>query len=146
MAKDKVWVDCPICGSDGSMSLKTNKIFESNKSDFGPIKVSGLSGYFCKKCGDGFFNIKSQNIINAHIAEVRAIRASKVVMVSEVTTLEMLAKTLHSSKQYAHKIMREGKVPAVYVAGEMKPFNQSILKAKEIYSARLKRERKLVKN
>lgn len=130
MAKDKKWVDCPICGTDGSMNFQKGKTFEVKKTLIGKVKIENLSGYFCKECKDGFYDSKSQKIINAKLAEIKAIEASKVVTVSEVATLESLANELKTSKQFAHRIMKEGKLPYVIFAGQIHPYQKTLEEAK----------------
>ncbi|TGK79217.1 hypothetical protein EHQ23_19365 [Leptospira bourretii] len=140
MAKDKVWVDCPVCGEEKSMEFRKNQVFNASNEDFGKIKVEGLSGYFCKACSDGFFDISSKNKIKFAISEAKAKALSEIVKAVEVETIARLAKELHTSKTYAIQAMREGKVSSVFVAGEMRPFRKSIEEAKKMYLAKKKKK------
>ena len=72
MAKDKKWIDCPVCGASGSMVLKKNRTFESNIKDLGTLKVTKLFGYFCKECNDGIYHISSENKIEEAIRRKKA--------------------------------------------------------------------------
>ncbi|TGN08605.1 YgiT-type zinc finger protein [Leptospira bandrabouensis] len=143
MAKDKKWVDCPVCGSAGSMVLETNKTFESNIKDLGKIKVTGLTGYFCKVCKDGFFNRTSANKIEeAHMRLKAEIESSKV-HVSEVVHVREVTKILHNSRQDAYRLMKTGKLPYVLVAGEIHPYRRTIEEAKKKLIVGKSQKRKL---
>lgn len=141
MARDKVWIDCPVCGEEKSMEFRKNQVFNASNEEYGKIKVEGLSGYFCKVCSEGFFDISSRNEIKLAISEAKAKALSEIVKVAEVETIERLAKALHTSKTYAIQAMREGKVSSVYITGEMRPFRKSIEEAKKMYLAKIKKKK-----
>lgn len=140
MARDKVWVDCPICGEEKSMEFRKNQVFKVSNKDIGEINVGGLSGYFCKSCSEGFYDISSKNKIKFAISEAKAKALSEKVKAADIETIARLAKVLHTSNTYAIQAMREGKVSSVLVAGEMRPFKESIEQAKALYLARKKKK------
>ena len=115
MAKDKKWVDCPSCGSIGTMKFSNKKTFEVKHKELGDVKLNKLSGYFCKKCDDGFFTIKSENTIEAHLAELQARKDADKVKASDLILVEDLARKWKKTKQYIHKLMNEGKIHYVYI-------------------------------
>ncbi|TGM22019.1 hypothetical protein [Leptospira meyeri] len=131
MAKDKKWVDCPVCGSAGSMVLETNRTFESNIKDLGKLKVTGLSGYFCKVCKDGFFNRSSMNKIEEAHMRLKAESESQVVRVSEIVRVSEVTKVLHKTRQEVYRMMKTGKLPYVLVAGEIHPYQRTLEVAKK---------------
>ncbi|TGM87894.1 type II toxin-antitoxin system MqsA family antitoxin [Leptospira licerasiae] len=131
--KEKVWKDCPSCGSRDSMQYKkkqkfTAKVHGSDET----VNVTDLDGYFCSVCGEGIYTRQSQAKINEEVARVKAIIASKEVTVSEVIKVEELTGLLKTTRQNIHSMMKTGKLPYVIVSGEMKPYRATLTKAREL--------------
>ncbi len=67
--KEKRWIDCPLCGSKGTMEYKKNISEKYCHNDCKPITIDHLDGQFCTVCKDGFFSIKSMKKINSTLAD-----------------------------------------------------------------------------
>ena len=126
MAKDKKWVDCPSCGSSGTMQFTNKRVFQVKHKELGKIMIENLSGYFCKKCDDGFFNIKSENAIEAHLADLQARKDADKVKASDLILVEDLAQKWKKTKQYIHKLMNEGKIKYVYIGKLRFPLKEEL--------------------
>ena len=113
--KEKNWVDCPICGSKGSMVFKSNLSENYQIKNYGSVKIIGLAGQFCKVCKDGFYNIKSQNHINAIVAEFKARKDANSVVAAELVSVDEMARRLKMTRQSIHKMMTKGKIKYVFV-------------------------------
>jgi YgiT-type zinc finger domain-containing protein len=63
--KDKVWKDCPICGMKNSMEFREGvKFHVGTRKNLVERTVTGLSGFFCTECGEGFFSEESNKRVN----------------------------------------------------------------------------------
>jgi YgiT-type zinc finger domain-containing protein len=113
--KEKKWIDCPSCGSKGSMKLKNNVSETYRNPGYGPITVKQLDGYFCAVCGEGIYTIKSNKKIVSTLADEKARQDSKRIVASEILDVESVAKTLAVTRQRIHQMMDEGKISYVYV-------------------------------
>ncbi len=113
--KEKKWVDCPSCGSKGSMLYRKNISETYCNPGYHPITVTGLDGHFCRVCDEGIFSIKSNKKIASSIAEGKALQDSDKIVASSITDVDSVAKTLSVSRQRVHQMMDEGKLSYVYV-------------------------------
>lgn len=59
---DAVWCDCPICGAKDSVHYLKDIVESITPLGLEPLTISGLSGYFCDLCNDGFYDSKSIKI------------------------------------------------------------------------------------
>jgi YgiT-type zinc finger domain-containing protein len=117
--KIKKWKDCPSCGAKNTMKLK-NSISETYRlNGYKPITINSLEGYFCSECGEGFYSLRAEKIINSKLAEEKAIQDSDKVVASELMEIDTIAKKLSVSRQRIHQMMNEGKIKYVYV-GKLK--------------------------
>jgi len=123
--KEKKWVDCPSCGSKGSMQYRKNITETYRNSGYNPIKVAGLDGYFCRVCNEGIFTIKSNKKIASSIAEGKALQDSDKIVASSITDVDSVAKTLSVSRQRVHQMMDEGKLSYVYVGKNRFPLKSN---------------------
>ena len=128
--KEKNWVDCPLCGSKNSMVFKSNLSETYNVKDYGSIKITGLSGQFCKVCKDGFYNIKSRNQINALVAEFKARKDANSVVAADLVSVDQMAKKLKKTRQSIHKMMNNGKIKYVFVGDIRLPLKHQELAIK----------------
>ncbi len=129
MAKDKKWIDCPVCGASGSMVLEKNRTFESNIKDLGTLKVTKLFGYFCKECNDGIYHISSENKIEEAYMRLKAQVDSTKVKVNEVVSIKNIMEVLEKSRQEVYRMMKTGILPYVLVAGEIHPYKKTVEEA-----------------
>ncbi len=113
--KEKIWVDCPACGSSGTMVYKKNISETFRHTDYKPVTISGLDGYFCSVCGDGIYSSKSRNRIDCLLADEKARQDSTRTLASELTMVDTIAKKLSVSRQRVHQMMDEGKLSYVYI-------------------------------
>jgi YgiT-type zinc finger domain-containing protein len=113
--KEKKWVDCPSCGSKGSMKYKKSITETYRNAGYEPISVEHLDGYYCAVCGDGIFTIKSNKRIMAELAEEKARQDSKRIVASDILDVDSIAKKLSVTRQRIHQMMDEGKISYVYV-------------------------------
>ncbi len=68
--------DCLLCGERNSVEFKKDietKIIPSTGEP--PIAISGLDGYFCSRCGDGFYTEESVEKFWLKLKEERNKRA-----------------------------------------------------------------------
>ncbi|MEM7184782.1 MAG: hypothetical protein AAF518_28060 [Spirochaetota bacterium] len=110
MARDKEWIDCPVCGAKDSMVWKTNvtETFKSKALGIEPYQVTGLEGHFCSECGDGFFTRKSENKIRAEMVRQKSFYLAKVTLFKDLLTPDHLAKELGVTRQRINTMMNEG--------------------------------------
>ena len=125
--KDKKWVDCPVCGETNSMIFKTDVSENLNIKDYGNLKINNIEGYYCKNCKDGILTRKSQNYINAAIAEFKAKKDAEVTVAADLISVDEMAKKLKLSRQSIHKMMNIGKIRYVFVGDIRLPLkNQKV--------------------
>jgi excisionase family DNA binding protein len=113
--KEKVWKDCPSCGSKDSMKFKKDLKEKLKYLDYGNLLVEKLEGYECSKCKDVVFMKKSQSIINSKIAELKAKVDSDRIVASKLASVDEIAKRLKVSRQAVHKMMNNGRIRYVFV-------------------------------
>jgi hypothetical protein len=113
--KEKKWIDCPSCGSKGSMISKKGIYETYTLKNYSPIKIGPLEGDFCSVCNKGFFTIKSEKIINSKLAEEKARQDSERTVASQLLDIDTIAKKLKVTRQRIHQMMNEGKLQYVYV-------------------------------
>jgi hypothetical protein len=92
------------------------------------FSVRGLSGQFCRECGDGFLTPKAEKKLSAAMKahnEAEKVRAVDVASVAEA------AKALEVTPQAVHKAMIEGRLRAVYCGGLLLPVRAGIAEAKQ---------------
>lgn len=130
--KEKKWTDCPSCGSKGTMKSKKGIYETYNLKGYAPIKVGPLEGQFCSVCGDGFYSIKSERILNSQIAESKAKQDSKRTVASDLLDVDTIAKKLGISRQRIHQMMSEGKLQYVYVGSLRFPLKRNEARFKSI--------------
>ncbi|WCL50684.1 hypothetical protein [Leptospira sp. GIMC2001] len=128
--KDKVWKDCPSCGSQGSMKKKLNLKTNFIVKDYGKEMVNGLEGYECNKCGDAIFSKRSQSKINATIAELKAKVDSDKVVASQLASVDEMAKKYKITRQAIHKMMNNGKIRYVFVGDIRLPLKDQNIQVK----------------
>lgn len=63
------WVDCPCCGTKGSMEYRHGIECEAKVKGYLPIKVGPLDGHFCNHCNDGFYTKESAQLRESQIAK-----------------------------------------------------------------------------
>ena len=122
--REKEWVDCPVCGSEGTMELKNNIVKMITPKGYEAVKVGPLSGYFCKKCGEGFYTRESIKKREQQLADGIAKQSSTKITVDKLGDVTLICKKLKVSRQRVHKMMDEGKIPYVYVRETKWPIEQ----------------------
>ncbi len=55
----KRWVNCPSCGSTGTMKYKENLYHTFTRSTGQEYKIGPLEGHFCTQCNDGIYTEES---------------------------------------------------------------------------------------
>jgi hypothetical protein len=130
--KEKNWINCPSCGSRGTMKPKQGIYETYNIKGYAPIKVGPLDGQFCLVCGDGFYSIKSGRTVNSQIAESKAKQDSDRTVASELLDVNTIAKKLGISRQRIHQMMSEGKLQYVYVGSLRFPLKRNEARLKKI--------------
>ncbi len=113
--KEKKWVDCPACGSKGTMNQRDGITKTFRHAGYVPIRIDGLDGRFCTACKDGFYSISSTRRINSILAEEKAKQDSSRVVASELLDVDHVVRRLAVTRQRVHKMMDEGKLHYVYV-------------------------------
>lgn len=108
MAKDKEWVDCPLCGRKGSMVFHKNISRTYKSKNIKKFEVTGLEGYFCINCKDGFFTRRSMNKIRAEMVYHKAKYLSSIVTLSDLVPSNEVAEVLGVSKQRVSTMIKEG--------------------------------------
>ena len=97
-----------------------------------PEKLTGLDGQFCTKCGDGFWSIASERKIARHLAKHMALHDSSRVFAADLASIQEAAKHLRVSAQGVHKMIEDGRLRSVMVAGKRLPIRTDVMKkAKE---------------
>ena len=136
--KEKKWVDCPSCGSKGTMKRREGVAKTFRHADYAPIRIRGLDGYFCASCGDGIYSPRSTARINSVLAEEMAKRDSSRVPASDLLEVDQVVRRLAVSRQRVHKMMDEGKLHYVYVGALRFPTvrNDFSLLKKRIHATR----------
>jgi hypothetical protein len=129
--REKKWVDCPVCGAQGSMKYTKDITTTLKSKNYKPIVIKGLAGYFCSKCKDGFYNRKSNNHFNSKLAEEKAKQDSTRIPASELLNVDDIAQKLDVSRQRVHQMMDEGKLHYVFVRDKKIPTtrNEKIFKS-----------------
>ncbi len=130
--KEKIWIDCPSCGSKGSMKPKKNLSETYSPEGYTAITIKNLEGQFCNICGDGFYSLKSEKIIKATMAEEKARQDSGRTVASELIEIETMASLLSISRQRVHQMMDEGKIRYVFVGKLRFPVKETTLRSKII--------------
>lgn len=125
--RNKQWTDCPICGSKGSMELKTGLVERRKPKDYPPFEVKDLEGHFCRVCGDGFWTRASERIIEAESARHRAKHDAGRVFPSELMSVTDAAKALEVSTKAVHQMMDRGSIKYVYVANLRLPIRKHLI-------------------
>lgn len=113
--KEKKWVDCPSCGSKGTMKYKKGMSETYRNPGYEPITVTHLDGYFCSACGEGIYSIKSNKNITSKLTDEKARQDSKRIVASDLIDVDSVAKKLSVTRQRVHQMMDEGKISYVYV-------------------------------
>ena len=134
MPKDRVWKNCPSCGTENSMVYKSNvtETYTSKRGEFEPFQVTGLDGYFCKVCDDGIFTIKSSNKIEAAMTHHFAPMNAKKTLFCDLTTVEEMAEVLGISRQRISYMLKNGMISyAILDNGFKLPLRSEIGRIKE---------------
>jgi YgiT-type zinc finger domain-containing protein len=113
--KEKIWKDCPSCGSKDSMKFKKNLKKKFNYLQYGSILIEKLDGYECSNCKDVIFTKKSQSLINSKVAELKAKVDSDRIVASQLASVDEVAKKFKVSRQAVHKMMNTGRIRYVFV-------------------------------
>ncbi len=124
--REKKWIDCPVCGTKGSMRYSKGLMERFNPPGYEPIEVSGLDGSFCQECGDGFWSLKSKAAIAKELADSMAKQDSKRIVASEMLSVKEAAKLMRVTPQGIHKMMDEGRIHYVYAAGLRFPIRKDL--------------------
>jgi len=130
--KEKIWIDCPSCGSKGSMKPKKNLSETYSPEGYTSIIIKNLDGQFCNICGDGFYSLKSEKIIKATMAEEKARQDSGRTVASELIEIDTMASLLSVSRQRVHQMMDEGKIRYVFVGKLRFPVKETTPRSKII--------------
>src|ERR1041384_7481246 len=102
--REKKWIDCPICGSKNSMRTRRAVSEKCQIWDYPNITIRGLEGQFCRRCGDGFWSLKSEGLLTSKLAEHMAKHDSNRVVASELASVQEAARALHITQQGVHKM------------------------------------------
>jgi YgiT-type zinc finger domain-containing protein len=141
--KEKKWIDCPSCGSKGSMKTKKNLCETYSIKGYAPITIDHLDGQFCTVCGEGFYSIASEKLIKATVADEKAKQDSGRTVASELIEVDTMAHLLSISRQRVHQMMDEGKIQYVYVGKLRFPVKNAASRIKVMHR---KDKKKTVKN
>jgi Ser-tRNA(Ala) deacylase AlaX len=128
--REKMWNDCPSCGTVGSMKKKVNLKDNLIVKDYGKISLDHLEGYECSKCHDAIFSKRSQSMINAKIAELKAKVDSNKIVASQLASVDEMAKKYKITRQAIHKMMNNGKIRYVFVGDIRLPLKDQNLQFK----------------
>ena len=118
--KEKKWIDCPVCGAQGTMKFKTLAKESITPLGYKSIKIGPLSGQFCSKCGDGFYDKASLRLRESQIAEGKALQDAERVKASDLVSIEYIAEKAFITKQRVSKMMDEGKLPYVIICDKIR--------------------------
>ena len=113
--RDKVWKNCPSCGSENSMQHSQKLVFQSKKLG---IHLKNLQGYECGVCHDAIFTTAANNRVQAAISRAQALRDAEQMTPQLMLTADA-AKELHVSVQAIHKMMQQGRLAYVLLAGKL---------------------------
>lgn len=119
--KEKKWIDCPSCGSKGTMKYRKNISEKYHHNNYKPITIDHLDGQFCTVCNEGFFSIKAMKRINSILAEEKAKQDSSRVVASDLLEIDNVTKILNVTRQRVNQMMNEGKLHYVYVGNTRYP-------------------------
>lgn len=117
--RQKKWVNCPACGAKASMEYRKAVAERFAPFGYAPIAVKGLDGYFCSRCGDGFWSLRSERRIAATLGEEMARQDTKRVVASKIASVREAAKAMNLTPQAVHKMMRQGRLRYVF-AGDLR--------------------------
>lgn len=115
--RDKKWVDCPACGSKGSMEFRTDVTETRTPKGYPAVEIRGLKGYFCNVCGDGVWLRESENRIAAEVMAFKAREDAKVVPAADLMSVSNAARLLGVTPSRVHQMMDRGDVRYVFVDG-----------------------------
>lgn len=128
--KEKVWKDCPSCGSKDSMVYKKNLKEKFNYLHYGNLIIEKIEGYECSECKEVIFTKKSQSIINSKVAELKAKVDSDRIVASQLASVDEIAKKYKVSRQAVHKMMNTGRIRYVFVGDIRLPLKDQNLVVK----------------
>jgi YgiT-type zinc finger domain-containing protein len=69
--EDRVWRDCPSCGTKNSMRRNELMTFKSPRFR---LFIENLKGYECSKCHDGIYDQESSNKVEKMIKEAKSFK------------------------------------------------------------------------
>lgn len=122
--------NCPICGAQNCMKERKNFKDTVTPDGYAPIEIGPLTGHFCSKCGEGLLVRESEKLFDKQIGEGKARQDSKRLVISEITDVDDVVKSIKVSRQRIHKMMEEGKLPYVFIGERRYPVkNQEIFDA-----------------
>jgi YgiT-type zinc finger domain-containing protein/excisionase family DNA binding protein len=124
--KEKKWTDCPNCGGKGSMVSKRSIRKEFPVKGYDTVSFRNLDGYVCSLCGETIFSRKSDRMIDVAVAESKARGDSKKYTASEIIPVDELATKWNVSRQRIHQMIREGKIPFVFVGRVRMPLRKAL--------------------
>lgn len=124
--REKKWIDCPACGDKKSMRKKKAISERFNPSGYPPLDISGLDGWFCASCGEGFWSIKSERLIACLLAEHMARHDATRVVAAELTSVQEAAQAMQMTVQGVHKMMKEGRLRYVVAGGTRLPIRKEL--------------------
>ena len=125
--REKIWRDCPTCGSKASMKRENHRrdifVREGHR-----LTIKGLSGQFCGVCKEGFYDLASQRRISSELGKFLArIDSEKSIPPKYIISVKELAKRYDVSTKRVHQMMDEGKVRYVNVADLHLPLDPKYL-------------------
>jgi hypothetical protein len=129
--KEKKWIDCPVCGSKGTMRVQKHLHQRFNTAGYAPIDVEELDGQFCEVCGDGFWSLKSERRITRELREHMAREDAGRIVASELASVPEAAEMLQVSRQAVHKMMNEGRLRYVLTPSLRLPIRQAVERVRE---------------
>jgi len=125
--KTEKYKNCPICGAENSMKERKNFNDTITPEGYDPIEIGPLTGHFCNKCGEGLLVRESEKLFDKQIGEGKARQDSKRLVISEITDVDSVVKSIKVSRQRIHKMMEEGNLPYVFIGERRYPVkNQEI--------------------
>jgi len=126
LMREKKWIDCPVCGAKNCMQRRKDISESFDLPAYPPVAVTGLDGQFCSACGDGFWSLNAERSITRQLMEHMAAHDATRVVASEIASVQEAAEALHLSVQGVHKMMQEGRLRYVPVAGRRLPLRTDI--------------------
>ena len=124
--REKKWIDCPVCGSKGSMRKKRGIRELAELKGYPSVEIDGLSGQFCEICGDGFWSLRSERKIARELTEHMAQHDATRVVAADLSSVQEAAKALHVTPQGVHKMMDDGRLRYVYAGGFRLPIRKYV--------------------